>query len=395
MPKIKLTKSNVEQLPLASKGRVTYYDTELKGLALRVSGTSKVYYTCKWNVSKRNNEWVKLGDCRDITPQIARALAGAELRKASERAETAPEVGGAHTGLELVTIYLADHASQKRDAGADDRLKLETHFVPKFGGREVTSITRKEIVDVLLAIPGKGHSDHVRACLSTMFNFAVGIAWIETSPVLGTKRRHKKRKIDRVLDRKEIPIFLRSLDTIDHPILAPLLRLKFLTLARRSEICLMEWSEVDFGDATWIIPGKRTKNGRRFLIPLSKTALTILEQQKLVTGSDPCVWTYDKPSRADKRGPIGPDYLTQEFRRHVARLTRGSMSDSKPFTPHDLRRTGATWIAGIMKRGDVAPILLNHTDSSATGHYDWSEYIDLKKEALNIWDERLIAFAAE
>ena len=45
MSKIKLTKTTVEKLPFADKGKqIDYYDTELDGFGVRISATAKKYF---------------------------------------------------------------------------------------------------------------------------------------------------------------------------------------------------------------------------------------------------------------------------------------------------------------------------------------------------------------
>lgn len=53
-----------------------------------------------------------------------------------------------------------------------------------------------------------------------------------------------------------------------------------LTAARSGEVRGMVWGEVDFGKATWTIPGNRMKLGVTHTVPLSPIALEILRTQK-------------------------------------------------------------------------------------------------------------------
>jgi integrase len=400
MHRVKLTKAVVDQAPLVAKGRATYYDTDLKGLALRVGQKSKVYYVCRWDAQANNTIWVKLGDAKHITPQIARTLAERELtrqRTADPDVATEPPVINLpvdeplvrddYTVEELVSMYLKEHAAKKRDGGREDSLKLTKYFLPYFPGRPAKSITRAEIAAILMKIKGRGMSDHVRAAISKMFNFGIGIAWVDTNPVVGTVRRHKKVKRDRVADKNELPILLNSLLRIEHPVLGKLIQFSLYTLARRSEVALAEWKEIDFAQKVWTIPKTRTKNGRRFLVPLSDPAMEIL--RSLFDAKKRWVFEYEKPTRKVKLGPPGVDYVSHYMKGHMDALRESDLTGAEGITVHDLRRTAATWIGSLMKRKDVPPILLNHTDSSATGHYDYGEYLDLKREALDLWAERL------
>jgi len=42
----------------------------------------------------------------------------------------------------------------------------------------------------------------------------------------------------------------------------------------------MKWEEIDFGAKTWDIPGGRTKNRRPHAVPMSPSAIAILERRR-------------------------------------------------------------------------------------------------------------------
>jgi hypothetical protein len=44
MPKLQLTKRNIDKLSFTEKGQIDYFDTELKGFALRVGKDSKTFF---------------------------------------------------------------------------------------------------------------------------------------------------------------------------------------------------------------------------------------------------------------------------------------------------------------------------------------------------------------
>lgn len=73
------------------------------------------------------------------------------------------------------------------------------------------------------------------------------------------------------------------------------------------------------------------------------------------------------------------------------------------FSPHDLRRTFATTCADLSVRGDAISAVLDHADSAATGQppirtaeitrvaYDYSQRLDLKRQAMEVWTDALFA----
>lgn len=59
-----------------------------------------------------------------------------------------------------------------------------------------------------------------------------------------------------------------------------------LTAARSGEVRGATWAEIDFKNATWVIPAKRMKAGVEHRVPLSKAALELLELMPRIAGTE-------------------------------------------------------------------------------------------------------------
>src|SRR5262249_3908786 len=77
------------------------------------------------------------------------------------------------------------------------------------------------------------------------------------------------------LDYSDIATFLAALRTRTS-ISAICLEFTILTAARTTEAREARWSEIDFDQQTWTIPGERMKNEKEHVVPLSARALQIL-----------------------------------------------------------------------------------------------------------------------
>ncbi len=62
------------------------------------------------------------------------------------------------------------------------------------------------------------------------------------------------------------------------PITARGLEFLILTATRTGEVIGARWDEIDSANAIWIIPNDRTKSGKEHRVPLSPTALKIVER---------------------------------------------------------------------------------------------------------------------
>lgn len=58
-------------------------------------------------------------------------------------------------------------------------------------------------------------------------------------------------------------------------------------------------------------------------------------------------------------------------------------------TPHDLRRTAATWLARLGTPRLVLEKILNHKDKTVTARYDRYQYDAEKRQALEAWARKL------
>ena len=80
----------------------------------------------------------------------------------------------------------------------------------------------------------------------------------------------------------------------------------------------------------------------------------------------------------DNLKPLHNRSLCQPIKRHF-----NSFGIKERFTPHDLRRTGATIIAGLLGRQDLVKMCLNHVRNDITDVYDQYTYDVEKRNALN------------
>jgi integrase len=142
-------------------------------------------------------------------------------------------------------------------------------------------------------------------------------------------------------------------------------------------------AEFDLNDEkVWTIPPERSKNNRAHRVPLSPLALSIVQTAMDLTGDSP--WLF--PSRT------GAEHITPHAVSHAMRNARLGDQPSialDNITPHDLRRTAASFITSLgVNRVTVAKIL-NHADGSVTAVYDRHSYDPEKRHALDAWAARL------
>lgn len=84
---------------------------------------------------------------------------------------------------------------------------------------------------------------------------------------------------------REISPFMAQLRQRDG-LSARALEFTILTAARSGEVRNVAWSEIDFEQELWIVPAKRMKAGREHRVPLSQSALQLLDEMPRFQGYD-------------------------------------------------------------------------------------------------------------
>ncbi|EGR2698554.1 site-specific integrase [Vibrio parahaemolyticus] len=149
---------------------------------------------------------------------------------------------------------------------------------------------------------------------------------------------------------------------------------------RPYELAASRWEAVDWQQKTLLITSDISKNKRPHLIPLTDSALVVLERQRLNNDSE-----FIFPHRFNANNHIRLDSLSQGIARY-----REASPHIKPFTPRDLRRTCKTLMGEIGISKSLRDRLQNHAlNDVSSKHYDRYEYLPEKRIALESWEQKL------
>jgi integrase len=158
------------------------------------------------------------------------------------------------------------------------------------------------------------------------------------------------------------------------------LKLLLVTAQRKGEVISARWEDIDIAGAWWTIPAERSKNGLPHRVPLSRLAISLLNDARQLTGEEKSTWVFPSP----KKEHMGPTALDHAVRRRIEEV---GLTD---FTPHDLRRTAASYMTSIGVPRLVVSKLLNHVEQGVTAVYDRHSYDTDKRDALARWDRKLL-----
>ena len=360
--------------------RTTYWDAGMPCFGLMVTANGHRSYVVQYRAAGRSRRMhLKQGLTLRAARKEAKAILGAvakggdplsERRKA-KRAES-------DTLRAIVEEYLTREGGRLRSIG-ERRAVLQRHVLPKFGARQIGSITRTDIVRLLDHIADKSGApmaDHVLAYLRRVMTWHASRSDDFRSPIVRgmARTRPSQRRRQRVLSDAEIRAVWRAAEASPSAF-GYLVQFLLLTATRRTEAAAMRRSEVVGND--WIIPQERYKTGLELVIPLSPAAQAVLAAVPKI-GKSGLVFT------TDGKRPIGG---FSKFKRAfdtkvLAELHRENPDAELPrWTLHDLRRTARSLMSRAGVPSDHAERCLGHVLPGVRGTYDRHEYLAEKRHA--------------
>ena len=179
-----------------------------------------------------------------------------------------------------------------------------------------------------------------------------------------------------------------------------------LTLARIGEVLGARWEHIDVPRRVWLLP--ETKNGKAHQIWLSDFTVAQIERLRAITGLTP--WLFPavraKTGRPDFADSVCEKTVTKQVgdrqrpggapMRGRSKLVDALVLPGGKWTPHDLRRTGATEMAELGALPDVVDKCMNHVEGKKIKRiYQRAQYEAPMREAWRLWGERLELLQAQ
>jgi integrase len=400
MAVLRLNEATIAALPIPPTGKNRVYrDSELRGLGVRVTSSgNRSFLLCYSHQGIETRMPIGTWQKGQGTLEVARKIAAKHLltlmtgtdpmgeRKSTvELARLARELAARESTFEkLCHRYLTEHAITKRTLRADE-LRIQKLLVPAWGKRKVKDIKRADVDEILtpVVLAGKlSEANHRHALIRKIFSFAVDKGIIDFHPCLRMRAPGGPTRVrDRALT---TPAELRLLDHITSKSVwrrligeseARALKLMALTGCRPTEAAELQWKEIDLEEKLWTLPAVRSKNKRPHTIPLVEEAAALLKACLPAAGD--FVFVGQRSSHTSE------NRLAGALRKVFSRLGKIRMA---PFAPHDLRRTVETNLASLKVPKEYRDRVLNHLDGSVGGrHYNKYEYLDEKRQALELW----------
>lgn len=252
---------------------------------------------------------------------------------------------------------------------------LLTVLADAISDRPIAEITSAEILDLLRKVERSGRREtakKLRADIASVFRLAVVTGRAASDPTLalrGTLIPPRAKGRPAITDEKQFGSFLRALDEFTGwPTLKAAIKFQILTMVRPGEARGAMRAEFDLEKAVWTIPAARMKMRRPHIVPLSKQALSVIED----------IWPYSDrfelvfPSIQSKKKLLSENAFNAAIRRMGY--------SGEEVTAHGFRVTASSILNARGHNPDVIEAALAHQDPNTIRRaYNRATY----------WDERL------
>ena len=325
-----------------------------------------------------------------------------------ERVEAAKKL---FTVKDLIELYLTQYIEDRKSSNgriipgarkpkgqSETRRTLYGDAIPKLGKMAADTVTRKQVVDMVMAIVQRGanvQAGNVLRELSSAYEFAIGLGYFSddfANPALLAKSSLRQARVrltcqrgKRVLSDAELTMLLKWLPGSGYtPTQKNVLRFTLWTGCRTGEACEAAWKDIDLEKQTFHI--KESKTGTERYVQLPRQAVEFLRTLRLTTGD------YLFPSQKTRK-PIQQKQLTEQAWR--MRQDDKMLELTPKWTPHDLRRTVRTGLSRLQCPNEVAEAVLGHSRKGIEGTYDLHRYEPECKHWLQKWADHLDSLLVE
>jgi integrase len=375
-----LTEAYVKRLQPESE-RYEVHDATRPGLVIRVTPAGAKSFAVRHRVHGGGLERVTIGRWPDVSVKdaqtAAKGLVGAFATGANPAADRRGLRDEASLG-ELWRLFLELHAKPRKRSWRTDENRWNLHLA-RFAGERLRTFTTARVTVLLAGITGTsgpGASNRTRSLLFTMFEKGRREWGLQIANPVRDVTRNAEHKKDRYLLPEEMRRFLHAVDADPDPDTRLWISMALFTGQRSGTLSRAKWADLNLTGAAWAIPPEDMKAGKPLLVALAAPLVTLLKaRQKAALAGEAFVF----PSRR-------PEAYMDAPRAGFARVLE--TAGLSGLTPHDLRRTFATWALDAGAPSIVLARLLGH--SPAPGMVSTTVYAQVSLDVLRRWADKTV-----
>ena len=296
--------------------------------------------------------------------------------------------GNLQGGVTFKFAFDSWHKSQvnnwSKEYAKDTRQRAETYLIKFLGNKPISEIKSRDIKTIFLDLDGRDLLDtleKIRGISNRVFQYAVGMEWIETNPSrdipLDIFKKKKRKHYATITNPSEIARLLNSIQNYRGSYeVRKALELAPHLFLRPGELVGLRWSEIDLDQNLIRIDSSRMKMNLDHLVPISPQVKQILLELQNVSYSD-----FLFPGRNRTRS-----ITTDSLRLAIRNLGFGA----EEFTTHGFRHMASTRLNEMGFRGDIIEKQLAHRErDSVRAVYNHADYLDERIKMMNDWSAYL------
>ena len=264
--------------------------------------------------------------------------------------------------------------------------RLESNIFPWIGTIDIADVEAPDLLEALRRVETRGAGDlasRIRTSCVQVFSYAIATGRCKRNvaadlkgalaPVSGGHHAAITEPVELAGFLRSVPEYRGSFLTISALKLLPLF------FCRPGELRQAEWIEFDFVENIWNVPAGRMKMKNPHIVPLSKQAISVLNELKQVTGFGKYVF----PSQGISGRCMSDNTLNTALRR------MGYTKDE--VTSHGFRATARTILDEVLKvRVDLVEHQLAHAVKDPNGRaYNRTSFIPERRELMQQWADYL------
>jgi integrase len=365
------------------------------GLYLLVNPVGSKYWRLKFRLDSVEKLFA-LGVYPDVSLETARArrdaarvliAQGINPVHAKHNADRAKQAATVDTFEALAREWWANWKGDRTERHADYVLRrLEADVFPAIGKKPIATIRPRDVIAVARAIEKRGALDIAKRALETIgqvFRYAIQTERVDTNPAAnlsGVVKARPKTNYARLTE-KELPELMGKIANYSRDggalVTRIALQLMALTFVRTSELIAARWEEFDFERAQWRIPAERMKMREPHIVPLTKQALALLAELKIVTGHSVLLF----PGERDHAKPMSNNTLLFALYR---------MGYHSRMTGHGFRGIASTQLHEMGFDHNHIELQLAHKERNAvSAAYNHATYLPQRAKMMQFWADYL------
>jgi integrase len=352
MPTLKLTETAIEKMktPDPSGKQNLFWDSELRGFAVLVSGTSnsKSYIVQRAIGIGGKQRRLTVADARTLPLKEARFRAAEMLdglRRGADPKQKKTEI----TLRIALEMYLCAR-KDLRPATVQNYTYTIEHYCSAWLDRPIREITTDMVekrhraiaaemekkykasksAHAALNYKGESTANAAMRAFGVLWNYCANprrIADLGPSPVRELKKEKQwfdEPRRERFVKAGEMPGFYEAVVSLPNPVARDYLLLMLFTGMRRGETATLAWDDIDFEERIIRVAAKNTKANRQLELPMTDFVFDLLSARAAL-GKDKFVFP-----ASGKAGHIADPFFPLEVVRQKTGLK---------ISAHDLRRT--------------------------------------------------------